>query len=224
MGLALGAQLVAGLTALGLVELFGAALGPQDAALMGIAAVVQGGLLVTLGLVRGARGGGGLLGLAVLVLAAGLVSEAVLRIATGLGLSPGSLDGLAEAVQSRGLVGGLLLLGMVVLAPLGEELVFRGALWRALEPLGPRVTLVATSLCFSAVHFDPLHVIATLPLAFFLGWLRHVSGGIRACVLAHFVNNALWWVSAQIGLQGPDPWIATPLALAALAAAFWRWR
>lgn len=225
MGLALAAQLTAGLLALGSVELFGAALGPRDAALMGIAAVTQGSLLVVVGLRRGGRlGGGRRLALAGLVFAAGLVSETVLRIATALGLSAGSLDGLAEAVQSRGLVGGLLLLGMVVLAPLGEELVFRGALWRALEPLGPRVALVVTSLCFSAVHLDPLHVIATLPLAFFLGWLRHVTGGLQACVLAHFLNNGLWWVSAQIGLEGPDPWIATPLALAALALAIWKVR
>ena len=224
MGLALAAQLTAGLVALALVEIFGAALQPRQAGLMGIAAVVQGSLLVVIGRVRGARDGGGRLGLAVLVIAAGLVSEAVLRIATLVGLSPGSLDGLAEAVQNRGLVGGLLLLGMVVLAPLGEELVFRGALWRALEPLGGRVALVSTSLCFAAVHLDPLHVVATLPLSFFLGWLRQVSGGLRACVLAHLLNNAIWWLSAQLAIEGPDPWLATPVALVILAAAAWRFR
>jgi len=225
VGLALAAQLASGLIALGAVELAGEALGPREGVLMGLAAVLQGLLLVLVGVTHGAEFRTGRLGgLALLVIAAGLVADAVLQLAEWLGLSPEGLDGLAEAVRSDGVVGASLFVGLVILAPLGEELVFRGALWRALSSLGTRSALVGTSIAFAVVHLDPLHVVATLPLAFFLGWLRHVTGSLAVCVVAHALNNAVWWLSVHAGFQGPAAWIAAPVGALVLAAAVWRWR
>ncbi len=85
-----------------------------------------------------------------------------------------------------------LFIAVVFAAPLCEELIFRGFLWRCLRSsLGPLWTLVATSLLFAAYHFDPLHIIGILPIAFVLGFLRLTSGAIWPCVLAHFLNNLI---------------------------------
>jgi len=57
--------------------------------------------------------------------------------------------------------------------------------WHSVAPL------VLTSLLFMAYHQDPIHVLGLAPTAFFLGWLRLVSGSIWPPMLAHFTNNAL---------------------------------
>ena len=87
-----------------------------------------------------------------------------------------------------------LLFAVVVLliAPVGEELVFRGFLWSALEQGSSRwIAWILTSLLFALYHGDPLHILAVLPLGLILGWLRMVSGSIWPSIAVHFGNNAM---------------------------------
>ena len=81
---------------------------------------------------------------------------------------------------------------VVIMAPLGEEMLFRGYLWRAAEKSLPMpVVFVVTSLFFAVYHSSPVHVVAVLPIGLYLGWLRWMSGSIWPSMLGHFVNNAL---------------------------------
>ncbi|MEM6927212.1 MAG: CPBP family intramembrane glutamic endopeptidase, partial [Myxococcota bacterium] len=84
-------------------------------------------------------------------------------------------------------------------APVSEELLFRGYLWRLVElTSGSRgAAFVVTTLLFALYHMDPIHVVALLPTAAFLGWLRWTSGSLWPCILAHFVNNAVAVVVVQ---------------------------
>jgi membrane protease YdiL (CAAX protease family) len=85
-----------------------------------------------------------------------------------------------------------LLFAVVVLAPLVEELIFRGFLFDALtRPLTRWGAWIATSVLFAAYHVDPVHVIAVLFTGMFLGWLRLTGASIWPCVLAHAMNNGL---------------------------------
>ena len=80
-----------------------------------------------------------------------------------------------------------LVLAAVVLAPVTEELMFRGVLLRALEPRGRGMALIVSSLVFTAVHLLGLDLemlwqsaLVVLPpifgLGLLLGWLTQRTG------------------------------------------------
>ncbi|MGE3174809.1 MAG: lysostaphin resistance A-like protein [Planctomycetota bacterium] len=82
-------------------------------------------------------------------------------------------------------------LGIVVLAPLTEELVFRGYLLGVLLlALPPVPAHLLTAAAFGAVHGLPY----ALPLALVglcFGWLRHRYGSLLPSMLAHALHNGL---------------------------------
>lgn len=86
-----------------------------------------------------------------------------------------------------------LLLGAVVIAPLAEELLFRGVL---LQTLCRHLRLGWAAILFSSVLFGCVHVgqpQAVLPLTsmgIILGYLRLRSGSLGPCILAHILFNA----------------------------------
>jgi membrane protease YdiL (CAAX protease family) len=95
-----------------------------------------------------------------------------------------------------------LLLAAVVLAPLSEEIMFRGVLLRALEPRGKRLAMVVSALVFSAVHALGLDVdrlwqsvAVVLPPIFLLGlvlaWLTQRSGRLGPAIFLHSGWNLL---------------------------------
>ena len=112
-------------------------------------------------------------------------------------LFPGLDTGHFDLIRSLLLDGPLLsrlpmFVAVVVVAPLAEEWVFRGALWTFLkDSFGPLGALLGTTVLFSAYHLDPLHIAGILPTALFLGALRGLSGSVWPGVVAHGVNNAL---------------------------------
>ena len=83
-------------------------------------------------------------------------------------------------------------MAVCVIAPVFEELVFRGILWWGLEKfLSSHVVLAITSILFALAHVDTLHVIAVFPLGLLFGYLRHKTGSIWAPMIAHATNNIL---------------------------------
>ncbi|MCP3977855.1 MAG: CPBP family intramembrane metalloprotease [bacterium] len=85
---------------------------------------------------------------------------------------------------------GLMLVGGVVLAPMAEELYFRGRLFDLVSrSRGPAVAVLVTSVCFGIMHMIPVYVPITMLMGALLGYLRHVSKGLVAPILAHALNN-----------------------------------
>lgn len=96
--------------------------------------------------------------------------------------------------QPHALVASILLLG--VLAPLVEELIFRGLVYGWLEGRwGWPVAFVVSSLAFAAAHFERAHVIDVLPLGLLFGWLRRRTGSLLPSLAAHIVNNGFAVIS-----------------------------
>jgi membrane protease YdiL (CAAX protease family) len=105
----------------------------------------------------------------------------------------------------------LLLLLLVIVAPLAEELFFRGRFWTALRGhWGPLATGVCTAALWLAIHLPGVigRTVLLLPLALALSFAREFTGSVRAPILIHVCNNAasgampliflsLGWVSAQ---------------------------
>ncbi|MFT4623571.1 MAG: membrane protease YdiL (CAAX protease family) [Myxococcota bacterium] len=123
----------------------------------------------------------------------------------------------------------VLCFAVCVLAPVVEELVFRGYLWHALSRSMPQwLVFVCTTLLFAAYHVYPVQALALVPTSLLLGWLRWRSGSLFPAILAHMVNNVLAAlgsvaldpdVALETDLAGWQVGLAATLAVSAVAAA-----
>lgn len=96
------------------------------------------------------------------------------------------------AAMLRGLIPEFALVAWAaVLAPVVEEMYFRGRLLDAFVPkLGPGWAGTVTSLAFAAIHGIPEFFPAYVVFAVVLLALRRRTGGLAAPILAHMINNA----------------------------------
>jgi len=114
-------------------------------------------------------------------------------------LSPSvGVDGPDESMVAMGQsteVPVLLYLGVGIGAPLVEEFVFRGVLWRGwrASALGLGGTLVLTSFLWAVLHVQyPTVIICYIfVLGLVLGWAREVTGNLWVPVGMHALNNGL---------------------------------
>ena len=106
---------------------------------------------------------------------------------------PVGLKNLSEMIAGgNGLVLVSFILAVCVIAPIIEEVIFRGILWRLIEKLiSTNVAWIATSFMFAAAHGDILHIIAVFPLGILFGYLRKKTNNIWAPIVAHAANNLL---------------------------------
>jgi membrane protease YdiL (CAAX protease family) len=86
------------------------------------------------------------------------------------------------------------LIAVVITAPLFEELIFRGFIFKGLEnsPLGVIATIIITSTLFTLIHsaqYDLTILAILFPLAVILGLARYRSAGIYLPIYLHFINN-----------------------------------
>jgi uncharacterized protein len=105
-----------------------------------------------------------------------------------IGIEPQGMKQVIDMVPGK--VGPSLAL-FAVLAPIVEELIFRGLLygWVA-GRWGGLAGLIVSSLLFAAAHVEPAHVILVLPLGFLFGWLRRRTDSLLPSMFSHIVNNA----------------------------------
>ncbi|MFO1081380.1 MAG: type II CAAX endopeptidase family protein [Reyranellaceae bacterium] len=120
-----------------------------------------------------------------------LVALAISVAVTQLGIEPEGIKQAMDLARDPALFVAALAI-MAGLAPLAEELVFRGLLYGWLAGLwGTRVAWLISSLAFAAAHVELAHVLLVLPLGLWLGWLRRRSGSLWPSLVAHMLNNAL---------------------------------
>lgn len=76
-------------------------------------------------------------------------------------------------------------------APVTEELLVRGTLWKALSVhrIPSWVVLLLTALLFAQLHGEPTRTIALFGQGIAIGLARHLSGRVSAGVIAHAANN-----------------------------------
>jgi membrane protease YdiL (CAAX protease family) len=81
---------------------------------------------------------------------------------------------------------------LVVVAPIAEEIIFRGYMYGKLKKFVPIwVAILATSLLFGAVHGAWNLAIDTFALSIVLCSLREFTGNIWASILLHMVKNGI---------------------------------
>jgi len=92
----------------------------------------------------------------------------------------------------------------VVVAPLGEELLFRGVLYPTLRNVThPAVALWGTSLFFAAIHLNVMTFVPLTVLALVLTRLYQQTGNILAPFITHALFNFANFLFLMFGFN-PD--------------------
>jgi membrane protease YdiL (CAAX protease family) len=100
----------------------------------------------------------------------------------------------------------LVLVIVVIIAPMCEEILYRGLLWGGIEKIAGRwVAFGVSTLLFAVAHFEftrtPLLLVVAIPIAI----ARLYTGRLLASIVAHQVNNLLPGIALVLGLLGVVP-------------------
>jgi len=100
-----------------------------------------------------------------------------------------------------------LAVAIVLLAPLGEELIVRGFLLRgwAASRMGPTFAIILTSALWTGMHtqYEPFVLSYIFGIGLLLGWLRQRTGSTLLTMMLHATQNAIvlaqtaftvWWL------------------------------
>jgi glutamate-5-semialdehyde dehydrogenase len=90
----------------------------------------------------------------------------------------------------------------VVIAPITEEVIFRGLILRGL--LGrwnPWAAIFTSAALFTLMHFNPAQAPIAFALGSVLGWVYVRTRSISLCILAHALNNASAYLPVDFGLM-----------------------
>ena len=93
-----------------------------------------------------------------------------------------------------------------LLAPIGEELIFRGAVLRKLLEWKPEhrwLMITFSAVLFAVAHMNPAQIIHPLLIGLLLGWMYERTGSIIPGVAYHWANNTAAFLLARL-YQDPD--------------------
>lgn len=120
---------------------------------------------------------------------------------------PNWFEDYMELIESAGLSGDVPLIMMiyaVLLAPIGEELIFRGVTLRIARRAFPFwIANIIQALLFGIFHMNPLQGCYTFLLGLFMGYICEKGGTLYHAILFHFLFN-LWGTTASEWLMVED--------------------
>ncbi|MEN8006493.1 MAG: CPBP family intramembrane glutamic endopeptidase [Candidatus Krumholzibacteriota bacterium] len=98
---------------------------------------------------------------------------------------------------------------VVFVAPLAEEIIFRGLLHRLASVMwGAMPAALISALVFAIVHGEPWFLFGLVGVGFMLAFIYETTRSVTACWVAHAVHNAvsLWaMLNAEGSLAEPQP-------------------
>ena len=114
---------------------------------------------------------------------------------------PDYIIDLGEIMKPDSTLGYIFLfLAVVIVAPIGEEIIFRGFLQRFLEKYWKDITraVLVTSLFFAIIHFNPFWTIQIYLLGVILGFLSWKTKSVIPSIILHIVNNGSAFILTNI--------------------------
>ncbi len=127
---------------------------------------------------------------------------AMMVMVVGLGIVSSEVDNLfrsvvpvppmiADIYRDIGSAGMISLITLVVVAPVTEELLFRGTILRGfLGRYGARKAIVLSALIFCFIHLNPYQFFSAFVLGLALGWIFVRTGSLWPCLVGHALYNA----------------------------------
>lgn len=94
------------------------------------------------------------------------------------------------------------ILGIVLIGPFGEELLFRGAiLGGLLKKMEPKYAILISALIFGVIHLNPAQIVFAFLVGLLLGYVYYSSGSLLLPILIHVIING---ISTGITLAFPN--------------------
>ena len=125
----------------------------------------------------------------VMVLLTGVVIEPVLE------LFP---DAFLKMIDKMGMHGGWSILMLVVLAPVMEEVLFRGILLESVRSKhSAGRAIVVSALMFGVIHFIPQQVVNAFVIGLILGYIYVRTESLWPVIVIHALNNAMAYIIMQ---------------------------
>ena len=126
-----------------------------------------------------------------------IIIDTIDRIIHQIIPTPDYIIDLSGIMQPDSLLGYVFLfLAVVIVAPIGEEVVFRGFLQKFLEEHWKDITraVLVTSLFFAMIHFNPFWTIQIYILGVLLGFLSWKTKSVIPSIMLHSINNGLAYI------------------------------
>ena len=84
------------------------------------------------------------------------------------------------------------IIAAVIVAPIGEEIIFRGMITKLLlEEYRPTKAIIISALIFGIIHFNPAQIPGAIIAGILLGWLYYKTRSVIPGIILHFINNAV---------------------------------
>jgi hypothetical protein len=133
-----------------------------------------------------------------------LVASDLLSWLSGRELLPPFMIKVYESARDPGAIA-LVLVAVAIAAPVGEEVMFRGFLFRgwAASRLGGAGTIVLTSVIWAAIHtqYDWFGMAQIFCLGLLFGWVRWRSGSTALTMLMHAVTNVAATIETAVIIE-----------------------
>lgn len=101
-------------------------------------------------------------------------------------------DFITQAFDEMAISPVILILSVAVIAPISEEIIFRGIILKGMaNKMNPTLALVMSSLFFSIIHMNIPQGINAFLIGLIIGFIYLNTSSIYLCIFAHFVNNTV---------------------------------
>ena len=85
------------------------------------------------------------------------------------------------------------IISITIMAPLVEELLFRGAIqgYMLRKGMKPLNAILIASAIFGIVHMNPIQIPFAFAIGLIFGWLYYRTGSVVPGIVGHFINNSI---------------------------------
>ena len=85
------------------------------------------------------------------------------------------------------------IISITIMAPLVEELLFRGAIqgYMLRKGMKPLHAILIASAIFGIVHMNPIQIPFAFAIGMIFGWLYYRTGSLVPGIVGHFINNSI---------------------------------
>ena len=91
--------------------------------------------------------------------------------------------------------------GLAVLAPMLEEVLFRGAIQGCLMRFygRPWPAIITAALVFGIIHWNPVQIVYASLFGIVLGWIYYRTGSLLYVIVGHVLNNTFAVITTVLG-------------------------
>ena len=102
--------------------------------------------------------------------------------------------------MSRNIFG---IISITIMAPLVEELLFRGAIqgYMLRKGMKPLHAILIASAIFGIIHMNPIQIPFAFAIGMIFGWLYYRTGSIVPGIIGHFINNSIACIQIAVSTK-----------------------